>query len=246
MGGGTRGGRMDTECCWCSRTRVERSVCFLYMNFEIPLLISLTELRHNVHHDLTNSLLGLTHFLALNGSPWENNFFSIHHNLLCALDCHVCVAYRADLFNAGHEPKLTQEHSRSNHWSFACLWSRTAPSSHGKCSLNGRWKPFCWFCWSLVDWAHKILSSCTCLTTRNLIDLLPTLHPRLKSMPLATPLSAAMVVGLVGVFLLAWASSINSGSAKKSGRLGLCISLVDCILTYLLTGTWKGNCWPEV
>lgn len=74
---------MDTERCWCLRTRMERSVCFLLsMNFGPPLLISFIELPHKGHLDSMNSLLVLTLISAPNGSPSVNSFFSILRNLL--------------------------------------------------------------------------------------------------------------------------------------------------------------------
>jgi hypothetical protein len=82
---------MDTECCWCFRTRMERSVCFrLSKKNSPPLLISFIELRHKGRLDSMNSLLVLTHILGPNGSPWGNNFSSILRNLLYVPDHHSC------------------------------------------------------------------------------------------------------------------------------------------------------------
>lgn len=88
---------------------------FLYMNFEIPALISFIELRHNDRLDNMNSQLVLTRISVPNGSPWGNNFSFIHLNLLYVPDHHVCVGYKTDLFDAGYEPKFTQEHPCSHH-----------------------------------------------------------------------------------------------------------------------------------
>jgi hypothetical protein len=71
---------------------------FLYMNLETLSLIYYIELRHKGHLDSMSFLLGLTRSSAPNGSPWGNNFFFIHHNLLYVPDRYFVVAYKIDLF----------------------------------------------------------------------------------------------------------------------------------------------------
>ena len=85
---------MDTECCWCFRTRMERPVCFrlFKISWASPLLISFIELRHKGRLDSMNSLLALTHISGPNGSQWGNNFSSILRNLLYVPDRHSCLA----------------------------------------------------------------------------------------------------------------------------------------------------------